>query len=74
MKTVEGQIIEEKDITNVTQKSPEQPKKECKTCKQSGLNNFQKGSVILGLYILISAIYGTVEFIKDIISYFKHVY
>tara|TARA_R110000868_G_scaffold70666_6_gene207504 strand:- start:3364 stop:3588 length:225 start_codon:yes stop_codon:yes gene_type:complete len=74
MKTVEGQIIEEKDITNVTQKNPEQPKKECKTCKQSGLTNFQKGSVILGLYILISAIYGTVEFIKDIISYFKHVY
>lgn len=74
MKTVEGQIIEEKDITNVTQKTPKQPKKECKTCKQSGLTNFQKGSVILGLYILISAIYGTVEFIKDIISYFKHVY
>ena len=49
-------------------------RKECKTCKQSGLTNFQKGSVILGLYILISAIYGTVEFIKDIISYFKHVY
>lgn len=47
MKTVEGQIIEEKDITNVTQKTPEQPKKECKTCKQSGLTNFQKGSVIL---------------------------
>jgi hypothetical protein len=67
MKTVEGQIIEEKDIIN-------EPKKECKTCKQSGLTNFQKGSVILGLYILISAIYGTVEFIKDIISYFKHVY
>jgi hypothetical protein len=67
MKTVEGQIIEEKDIIN-------EPKKECKTCKQSGLTNFQKGSVILGLYILISAIYGTVEFIKDMISYFKHVY
>jgi hypothetical protein len=67
MKTVEGQIIEEKDIIN-------EPKKECKTCKQSGLTNFQKGSVILGLYILISAIYGTVELIKDIISYFKHVY
>jgi hypothetical protein len=67
MKTVEGQIIEEKDIIN-------EPKKECKTCKQSGLTNFQKGSVILGLYILISAIYGTVEFKKDIISYFKHVY
>jgi hypothetical protein len=73
MKTVEGQIIEEKDIINGP-KNPEQPKKECKTCKQSGLTNFQKGSVILGLYILISAIYGTVEFIKDIISYFKHVY
>ena len=67
MEPVEGQIIEEKDIIN-------EPKKECKTCKQSGLTNFQKGSVILGLYILISAIYGTVEFIKDIISYFKHVY
>lgn len=74
MKTVGGQIIEEKDITNVAQKTPEQPKKECKTCKQSGLTKFQKGSVILGLYILISAIYGTVEFIKDIILYFKHVY
>jgi hypothetical protein len=73
MKTVEGQIIEEKDIINGP-KTPKQPKKECKTCKQSGLTNFQKGSVILGLYILISAIYGTVELIKDIISYFKHVY
>ena len=38
MKTVEGQIIEEKDIINGP-KNPEQPKKECKTCKQSGLTN-----------------------------------
>ena len=43
----------------------------CKTCKQKGPGAFQIGSIILGFYILISSIYGTVEIVKDIIELFK---
>ena len=37
MEQVEGQIIEERDIIDVTPEQPEQPEEECKTCKQKGL-------------------------------------
>jgi hypothetical protein len=42
----------------------------CKTCKQKGPTNSQVGAIILGSYILISAIYGTYTFVKDILGYF----
>jgi hypothetical protein len=43
----------------------------CKKCKQKGPSNFQIGSIILGVYILTTSIYGTIEFVKDIIGFFK---
>jgi hypothetical protein len=45
--------------------------KECKSCKQKGPGNFQIGTIILGLYILLSSGYGTVQIIKEIINFVK---
>jgi hypothetical protein len=45
--------------------------KECQTCKQRGPGNFQIGTIILGFYMIFATIYGTVQFVKDIINYFK---
>ena len=64
METVEGQIIEERDIIDVT---PEQPKKECKTCKQKGFTNGQLVMLLASFYILFAAIYGTIKIVKEII-------
>jgi hypothetical protein len=43
----------------------------CKKCKQKGPGLIQIGSIILGVYILSTAIYGTIVLVKDIISWFK---
>ena len=64
METVEGQIIEERDIIDVT---PEQPEKECKTCKQKGFTNGQLSMLFASFYILFAAIYGTIKIIEEII-------
>ena len=64
METVEGQIIEERDIIDVT---PEQPKKECTTCKQKGFTNGQLVMLSASFYILFAAIYGTIKIVKEII-------
>lgn len=45
--------------------------KECKSCKQKGPGKFQIGTIILGVYILFSAGYGTVQIVKEIINLFK---
>jgi hypothetical protein len=72
MEQVEGQIIEEKDIIDVTpEQTPEQEpeQKECKTCKQKG---FTKGQLIMlsaSFYILFAAIYGTIKIIKELILF-----
>jgi hypothetical protein len=42
----------------------------CKTCKQKGPGKFQVGIIVLGFYIIASAIYGTYTFINTIIQYF----
>jgi hypothetical protein len=42
----------------------------CKTCKQKGPGKFQIGVIILGFYIIASAIYGTYTFVKNIIDIF----
>jgi hypothetical protein len=63
---IETQIIEERDIIDVT---PEQPEKECKTCKQKGLKPSQWSMIIASFYILFSSIYGTIKLIKDLISF-----
>lgn len=47
------------------------PQKDCKKCKQKGPGVIQIGTIILGFYIIISSVYGTMTFIKDIIEYFK---
>ena len=67
METIEGQIIEERDIIDVIPEQPEQPKKECKTCKQKGFTNGQLVMLFASFYILFAAIYGTIKIIKEII-------
>lgn len=69
METVEGQIIEEKDIIDVTpEQQPEQ--EECKTCKQKGFTTGQTIMLISAFYILLTSIYGTIVIIKEILSLF----
>lgn len=41
----------------------------CKQCNK-GFSNTQKGLVVLGTYIFLSSIYGTIEIIKFIMSLF----
>ena len=66
METVEGQIIEERDIIDVTpEQQPEQG--ECKTCKQKGITKGQLSMLFESFYILFAAIYGTIKIIKEII-------
>lgn len=43
----------------------------CKTCKSPGLSTNQSWMLTLSILILITSLYGTIEIIKDIISYFK---
>ena len=65
--TFDTQIIEEKDIIDVT---PEQEEKECKTCKQKGLTRGQWIMLTSAFYILFTSIYGTIKIIKEIMTYF----
>ena len=69
METVEGQIIEERDIIDVTPEQPSQPEEECKTCKQKKINSGQLAMLIASFYILFSSIYGTIKIIKDLINF-----
>jgi hypothetical protein len=64
--SIETQIIEEKDIIDVT---PEQPEKECKSCKQKKITNGQLAMLISSFYILFTSIYGTVKLIKELINF-----
>jgi hypothetical protein len=44
----------------------------CKKCeKKSGTPNYQKWSLILGGYIFVTSVYGTVELVKKIIALFQ---
>ena len=72
METVEGKIIEERDINAVDVESTETSKKECNTCKQKGLTKGQKGIALLGTYLLFSSIYGTIKLIREILHYFGY--
>jgi hypothetical protein len=62
---IETQIIEEKDIIDIT---PEQPKEECKTCKQKGLTTGQWAMISSSFYILFAAIYGTIKLIQNLLT------
>ena len=66
METVEGQIIEEKDIIYAT---PEQPKKDCKSCKRKTLSKSHWLMVITSVYLLFASIYGTIKLINELIAY-----
>jgi hypothetical protein len=65
--SIETQIIEEKDIIYAT---PEQPKKECKSCKRKTLSKSHWLMVITSVYLLFASIYGTVKLIKELINLF----
>jgi hypothetical protein len=67
MEPFEGQIIEEKDIIYGT---PEQPKKECKTCKSKKLSKTHWLIMIGSFYLLFASVYGTVKLIKELINLF----
>ena len=72
MKTLKGQIIEERDINSVDVESIETPQKECKSCKQKTLTPAQWGIALLGMYLIFASVYGTIKLIKDITSYFGY--
>jgi hypothetical protein len=67
MEPFEGQIIEEKDIIYDI---PEQPKKECKTCKSKKLSKTHWLIMIGSFYLLFASVYGTVKLIKELINLF----
>ena len=69
MEQVEVQIIEERDIIDVT---PKQPEESCKKCKNKGLKSHHIVMIVTSFYILFSAIYGTIKLIKDITHYFGY--
>jgi hypothetical protein len=66
----------EKTLNNAIQKSDELISKlenqpGCKTCKNNKLTTSQIWMVILSVFILITSIYGTIQLVKDIASFFK---
>lgn len=71
-KSVEAQIIDEKDINTI----PNEPKK-CNTCKTgkeavNEVRKTQKILILVSLYFLFATIYGTVKLIKDLLLYFGY--
>jgi hypothetical protein len=62
MEVVEGQLIDKNEVNNPGG---------CSSCKQKGIKKGQIGSLILGAYIMGSAIYGTITLINKIINYFN---
>ncbi len=44
---------------------------DCKTCKEKGPTPFQYGTIIIGFYILSTAVYGTITLIKNIVDFFN---
>lgn len=63
METVEGTIINENEVNR--------PSGGCNSCKQKGIKKGQVGSVILGLYIMGAAVYGTIVLIEKLINLVK---
>jgi len=72
METVEGQIIEEKDIKtteNINQNTKDK-KSGCKSCKKKGISNTDWLMIILSSYILFSSVYGTIKLFKQLMLLF----
>lgn len=45
-------------------------KKGCSTCNNKGLQRQHWVMVILAVYLLFASVYGTIEFVKKIMSFF----
>lgn len=45
--------------------------KECKKCQQKSFKIQQWGMIFLGFFLLFSSVYGMVEMVKDLFSFFK---
>ena len=43
-------------------------KKECNTCKKQTLNKKEWIGISIGLYLLVTSIYGTIHFIKHLMN------
>lgn len=44
----------------------------CSNCKSNNqVNNVKWSVLILGFYILVTSIYGTLQIVKNLIDYFK---
>ncbi len=44
--------------------------KNCDTCKKTPLISIEKKALVVGFYLLVSSVYGTIEIVKKIISFF----
>jgi hypothetical protein len=44
---------------------------ECKKCNQKPVSKSQYATIVIGVYLLGAAIYGTITLINDLIFYFK---
>ena len=66
----------ENALNNAIQKSDEimsklEKEPGCKTCKNNKLSTSQLWMVALSVFILITSVYGTIQLVKDIASFFK---
>lgn len=66
----------ENALNNAIQKSDEiisklEKEPGCKTCKNNKLSTSQLWMVGLSIFILITSVYGTIQLVKDIFSFFK---
>jgi hypothetical protein len=59
--------MEETKVVDVEQ--VQNPQKKCSTCKK-GLNKYHWGILLFSVYILASAVKGTVVWVKEIINLF----
>ena len=62
-------------LNNAIQKSDEimsklEKEPECKKCKNNKLSTSQLWMVALSVFILITSIYGTIQLVKDISTFF----
>lgn len=46
-------------------------KSKCKTCQNNKLTTSQLWMIVLSVFILVTSIYGTIQLVKDIASFFK---
>lgn len=64
MKDIE---IEDVEVINERPSNKGKKSKDCKSCKNPGMKPSHWVMVILSFYVLFSAIYGTIQLIKNIL-------